>query len=61
VPLITSDTGGISFFSEYHGWACDTVVEFEVVLANSTVVKANQNINADVFWALKGLVLSPFS
>jgi hypothetical protein len=47
-------TGGISFFSEHFGWACDTVVEFEVVLANSTVVTASPNTNPALFWALKG-------
>ncbi|CRG90521.1 Bifunctional solanapyrone synthase [Talaromyces islandicus] len=47
-------TGGISFFSEHHGWACDSAVEFEVVLADSTVIKATQYANADLFWALKG-------
>ncbi|KAH7347076.1 hypothetical protein BKA66DRAFT_432832, partial [Pyrenochaeta sp. MPI-SDFR-AT-0127] len=46
--------GGISFFSEHHGWACDTVLEFEVVLANSTIVRASPNSSPDLFWALKG-------
>lgn len=49
-----SPPGGISFFSEYYGWACDTVVEFEVVLANSSIVTANETDNTDLFWALKG-------
>ncbi|ETS78822.1 hypothetical protein PFICI_08675 [Pestalotiopsis fici W106-1] len=46
--------GGISFFSQRHGWSCDTVQEFEVVLANSSIVRATENSNADLFWALRG-------
>ncbi|RDI80375.1 hypothetical protein Vi05172_g9652 [Venturia inaequalis] len=46
--------GGISFFSEYHGWACDKVMAFEVVLANSTIVQANLTSHPDLFWSLKG-------
>lgn len=30
--------GGISFFSPRYGWTCDTVSNFEVILANGTVV-----------------------
>ncbi|TID13242.1 FAD-binding domain-containing protein [Venturia nashicola] len=46
--------GGISYFSEYHGWACDSVISFEVVLANSTIVQASLNSQPDLFWSLKG-------
>lgn len=46
--------GGISFFSEYHGWACDRVMNFEVVLANSTIVQASLHSHPDLFWSLKG-------
>jgi FAD/FMN-containing dehydrogenase len=35
-------TGGLSFLSSQYGWAANNVVEFEVVLANSTVVNANE-------------------
>lgn len=51
---LTLLAGGISFFSERYGWACDAVVEFELVQADSTVVKASQSVNSDIFWALKG-------
>ncbi|KAI9675990.1 MAG: hypothetical protein M1822_008376 [Bathelium mastoideum] len=47
--------GGMSFFSEHHGWACDTVVEFEVVLANSTIAKANRDKNFDLFGHLRAV------
>lgn len=36
------------------GWACDAVHNFEVVLANGSVVNANRNEHADLFQALKG-------
>ena len=47
-------TGGISFFSERHGWSCDNVIGFEVILANSTIVHASEHDNSDLFWALRG-------
>ena len=46
--------GGISYFSSMRGWAANNVVNFEVVLANGTLVNANKNSNPDLFWALKG-------
>ncbi|KFY47091.1 hypothetical protein V494_00180 [Pseudogymnoascus sp. VKM F-4513 (FW-928)] len=50
--LITG--GGMSFFSARHGFVCDTVTEFEVVLAFGQVVVANAKINPTLFSALKG-------
>jgi FAD/FMN-containing dehydrogenase len=47
--------GGISYFSSQHGWACDTVVAYEVVLADGGIVEAQaQGQYADLFWALRG-------
>ncbi|RYP60823.1 hypothetical protein DL771_010355 [Monosporascus sp. 5C6A] len=46
--------GGISFFSGRRGFGCDSVVNFEVVLANGTIVNANRTTNADLWRALKG-------
>ncbi|KAK9784142.1 putative Bifunctional solanapyrone synthase [Seiridium cardinale] len=46
--------GGISFFSQGHGWSCDSVIEFEIVLANGSVVMASEWANPDLFWALRG-------
>ncbi|PLN83661.1 hypothetical protein BDW42DRAFT_164384 [Aspergillus taichungensis] len=45
---------GIPFFSSKYGFACDNVQQFEVVLANSTVVNATANSHPDLFKALKG-------
>jgi hypothetical protein len=47
-------SGGISFFSPQKGFACDNVVNMEVVLANGEIVYANNTENADLFTALKG-------
>lgn len=46
--------GGISYFGSKYGWSANQVANFEVVLANSTVVNANAKENSDLFWALKG-------
>lgn len=46
--------GGINYFGSQVGWSFSTVVNYEVVLANSTIVYANKTSNADLFWALKG-------
>ena len=46
--------GGISYFSPRVGFTCDTVVNFEVVLADGGLVNANATHNSDLFRALKG-------
>ncbi|KFA48259.1 hypothetical protein S40293_07377 [Stachybotrys chartarum IBT 40293] len=46
--------GGYSFFTNKLGWAADNVANFEVVLANGSVVNANAGENADLFKAFKG-------
>ncbi|KAK1144997.1 hypothetical protein N8T08_004712 [Aspergillus melleus] len=46
--------GGMSFLSTQYGWAANNVVNYEVVLANGTIVNANKKENADLFGALKG-------
>lgn len=46
--------GGYSFHSNALGFACDTVTNFEIVLANGTVVNANSTSNSDLFKAQKG-------
>lgn len=46
--------GGISYFSARKGFACDNVVNYEVVLASGEVVNANATANADLWVALKG-------
>lgn len=46
--------GGNSYYSGRTGFGCDSVVNFEVVLADGTIVNANQTANADLWHALKG-------
>ncbi|KAF4637127.1 hypothetical protein G7Y89_g968 [Cudoniella acicularis] len=46
--------GGISYFSGRYGWACDNVLNYEVVLANSSIVNASPTKYSDLYWALRG-------
>jgi FAD/FMN-containing dehydrogenase len=46
--------GGISYFTPEHGFICDNVLEFEVVLASGKIVTASQTENTDLFTVLKG-------
>ncbi|KAF9884216.1 hypothetical protein FE257_002207 [Aspergillus nanangensis] len=46
--------GGMSFFAAQHGFVCDNVLNFEVVLANGTIVDANPRSHTDLYRALKG-------
>lgn len=46
--------GGISHLSPKYGWTCDTVRNYQVVLADGAVVDANANENTDLFFALRG-------
>jgi hypothetical protein len=46
--------GGNSFMNNAYGWGCDTVKNFEVVLADGQVVSANADENRDLWIALKG-------
>lgn len=44
----------MSFFSTRRGFACDSVIDFEVVLASGEVIHANAEENADLFVSLRG-------
>ncbi|KAH8783139.1 hypothetical protein F5883DRAFT_625605 [Diaporthe sp. PMI_573] len=46
--------GGISMFSGSTGFVCDSVLEFEVVLASGDVVRASAKDNPDLWIALRG-------
>ena len=55
--LLTSaneSLGGMSFFSPRRGWACDGVVNFEIVTANGRILNANAKENSDLWTALRG-------
>ena len=46
--------GGIGYFGKRMGWGANSVVQFEVVLADGTVTTASSTKNSDLWWALKG-------
>lgn len=46
--------GGNAYLTGRNGFGCDTVVNFEVVLADGSIVNANADSNADLWKALKG-------
>ncbi|KAK3376365.1 hypothetical protein B0T24DRAFT_618528 [Lasiosphaeria ovina] len=46
--------GGISHLSPRVGWACDNVVNFELVLASGRLTNANETDQPDLYRALKG-------
>ncbi|EGE00064.1 hypothetical protein TESG_07387 [Trichophyton tonsurans CBS 112818] len=45
---------GGNFLSGQYGWATNNVVNFEVVLANGTIVNANATSNPDLYAVMKG-------
>ncbi|KAJ4357034.1 hypothetical protein N0V95_002840 [Ascochyta clinopodiicola] len=46
--------GGISFFANELGWACDNVESYEVVTASGLIVTATPTSYSDLYWALRG-------
>ena len=46
--------GGVNFYGNQVGFSADTVINYEVVLADGSIVEANKSSNSDLFWALKG-------
>lgn len=44
----------MSYTSPRYGWTCDTVSQFEIVLADGSIVQVDSHSNPDLFWALKG-------
>ncbi|KAF1918568.1 hypothetical protein BDU57DRAFT_547586 [Ampelomyces quisqualis] len=46
--------GGISYFANQYGWACDNVASFEVVTASGVIVTASPTTYSDLYWALRG-------
>lgn len=46
--------GGIGLFTRLNGVSSDNMVNATVLLADGRVVKANENKNQDLFWALRG-------
>jgi FAD/FMN-containing dehydrogenase len=46
--------GGLGRLMGQHGVACDNLLSIELVGANGKVIHANQEENADLFWAIRG-------
>ncbi|KAL7919866.1 hypothetical protein ACQKWADRAFT_300271 [Trichoderma austrokoningii] len=46
--------GGISFFSNERGLACDNVISYELVLANGNVLNVTEKSHPDLFWGMRG-------
>jgi FAD/FMN-containing dehydrogenase len=46
--------GGISYLASQYGWGSDNIDSLEVVLANGTIVTANETKHSDLFRALRG-------
>ncbi|KAF2001647.1 Glucooligosaccharide oxidase [Amniculicola lignicola CBS 123094] len=46
--------GGISYFSNLYGWACDNVASYEVVTASGIPITASPTSFSDLYWALRG-------
>lgn len=49
-----NSSGGISFFANTLGWACDNVASYEIVLANGNVVLVTPKRHSDLYKALRG-------
>lgn len=46
--------GGNSWFTGRKGFSCDNVVEYEIVVADGSIITANDATHANLFRALKG-------
>lgn len=46
--------GGISYFNPRVGFACDSIVRYEIVLANGDLIEADAETHSELFLALKG-------
>lgn len=47
-------TGGFGSFSKRFGMGASGIVEAEIVLADGQIVVANEHVNSDLFWAVRG-------
>jgi FAD binding domain/Berberine and berberine like len=46
--------GGFGLTSRTYGMNCDHVIEARVMLADGRIVRANEDINHDLWWAIRG-------
>ncbi|KAJ8071879.1 hypothetical protein OCU04_002187 [Sclerotinia nivalis] len=46
--------GGTSVLSAKHGWALDSILEYEIVLPNATIATVSETQYPDLYYALRG-------
>lgn len=46
--------GGIGYLSRGHGLSLDNLISADIVTADGKMLIANENENADIFWAIRG-------
>jgi FAD/FMN-containing dehydrogenase len=46
--------GGVGYLRRNYGLSCDNLLSVDMVTADGRMVKASENENADLFWALRG-------
>ncbi|KAL3482368.1 hypothetical protein BJX99DRAFT_252623 [Aspergillus californicus] len=46
--------GGVSYYSNLAGWACDNVQSYEVVTPWGLIITASATQHTDIYWALRG-------
>ncbi len=46
--------GGYGWLARLHGLACDNLISAEVVTASGDIVRAAEDENAELFWAMRG-------
>ncbi|KAF9876841.1 hypothetical protein CkaCkLH20_05687 [Colletotrichum karsti] len=46
--------GGIHYLARRHGWVCDNIHTYELVLASGEIIEATASTHADLWLALKG-------
>lgn len=46
--------GGISYFGPREGWTCNQAIEFEVLLADGSIITASETERPDLWAALRG-------
>jgi len=46
--------GGIGYLARKHGLSCDNLIAADVVTADGRLLRASEDDNADLFWALRG-------
>jgi FAD/FMN-containing dehydrogenase len=46
--------GGFGYLTKKYGWTSDTVLSMQVVAADGRLLRASEDENSDLFWALRG-------